>query len=255
VQYHIHLSAGDIGKYVFLPGDPGRVETIARFLDEPRHVATNREYCTWEGLLEGERVAVTSTGIGGPSAAIALQELARVGCHTFVRLGTCGALQPGLGRGDLILASGSVRGGATALAYVPAEFPAVADPDVFAALRAGTRKLGWPLHTGIIHCKDAFFLEEPATLPARAQAQALWETWQRARVVASEMESDTLFVIAYTLGLRAGTLLLALGGLADGEVGELTSPPQELKDRLIRAGIEGMRELILQDRRAAAAEG
>lgn len=252
-QYHIELGPGDPGRYVFLPGDPGRVERIARALDSPRLLVHHREYCTWVGELEGERVAVTSTGIGGPSAAIAVQELARVGATTFIRLGTCGLLQPPpMAPGDLIVATASVRGGATALAYVPDSFPAVAHPEVHAALMAAASDLGLRHHSGVIHCKDAFYLEEHDRLPDGARAKALWETWRRANVLATEMESDTLFVLGSIYGLRTGTLLVGLGGLFETDDTDVMGAAAQRVDDLVRCGVEGMRRIVLADQAARA---
>ncbi len=254
VQYHIELGPGDPGRYVFLPGDPGRVERIAQALDDPRPFAQHREYCTWVGELEGERVSVVSTGIGGPSAAIAVQELARVGATTFIRLGTCGLLQPApMAPGDLIVPTGSVRGGATALAYVPESYPAVADPQVHQAMMAAAADLGLRHHSGIIQCKDAFYLEEGDCLPDSAGANARWETWRRANVLATEMESDTLFVLGTIYGLRAGSLLLGLGGKFDPNDSTAMTAAAKRVDDLIRCGVEGMRRLVIADKQAAQA--
>jgi len=244
-QYHIKLAQGDVGRYVFMPGDPGRVEKIAQYLDKARFVGLNREYCTWTGELEGVEVSVTSSGIGGPSAAIAIEELGAIGADTFIRLGTCGLLQPGLERGDLVIASGAVRGGATADAYVPPRFPAVADLEIQQALCEAAREAGWRHRRGIVQCKDAFFLEEPERLPADAVAEGEWRVWERAGVLASEMESDTLFVVGSVRGWRVGSILLGLGGRASSSPIEPASADE--LDRLVRCGVEGLRRLIRQD--------
>jgi len=256
VQYHIKLSAGDVGGYALLPGDPGRVEIIAQHLERPRKVAANREFVTWVGELEGEPVAVSSTGVGGPSAAICVQELARIGVHTFLRVGTCGLLQiPRSQPGDLVVATASVRGGATPDAYVPLAFPAVADPDLVMSLRAAARGMGLRHHVGMIQCKDAFYLEEPACLPDGARVEAQWETWRRANVLASEMESDTLFVLGSIYGLRTGTLLLGLGGLFGGEDSEAMAHGVERVDDLVRCAVEGLRLRIVADHAEGRAPG
>ncbi|MBM4321795.1 MAG: nucleoside phosphorylase [Deltaproteobacteria bacterium] len=249
LQYHIQLKVGDVGRYVFLPGDPGRVPLIASRFANPHPVASNREFNTWAGTLEGEPVAATSTGIGGPSAAIALEELSRIGCTTFLRLGTCGALQEKVSNGDLIVPAGSVRGGATGLAYVPLSYPAVADLGMQLSLVEAATALQQRFHSGLIHCKDAFYLEETERLPARAAAKAEWETWCRAGVLATEMESDTLFVLGTLLGLRVGTLLQSVGGLfvAAGPE-QLELPDPTAIGRLIDCGVEAMRRIIRRDR-------
>ena len=156
-QYHTQLSPEIIGKYVILPGDPGRCEKIAAFLDKPEKVAANREFTTYTGLLEGEKVSVTSTGIGGPSAAIAMEELVRCGAHTFIRVGTCGGMQLQVCGGDLIIATGAIRMEGTSREYAPIEFPAVPDFSVTAALKEAADACGFPYHLGVVQCKDSFF--------------------------------------------------------------------------------------------------
>ena len=156
VQYHINLKPGDVGRYVFLPGDPGRVPLIAAHLDDAEEITFNREYRTFTGTLDGEKVSVTSTGIGCPSAAIAMEELIKVGADTFIRVGTAGSLQPDVKLGDLCISTGSIREEGTSRQYVPLSYPAVADLDVTLALREAAKKLNFPHHCGITHCKDSF---------------------------------------------------------------------------------------------------
>ncbi|MCL2325436.1 MAG: nucleoside phosphorylase [Proteobacteria bacterium] len=245
-QYHIALEKGEVGRYAFLPGNPGRVEKMARYLDDPVFVRQNREYCCWNGTLLGETVSIVSTGIGGPSAAIAMEELGAIGVDTFIRTGTCGALQPHVGRGDLIIATASVRGGATANAYVPLSFPAVAHHSMVANLIEAASKRQYRHATGIIQCKDAFYLEDPEMLPRHAKAEEDWDTWRRAGVVASEMESDTLFVIASIRGYRMGTVLVSLGGTA-GETEMVGTTADEL-ERLTLCAFDALKIQILKDR-------
>lgn len=248
IEYHIQLGPGQVGRYVFLPGSPDRVERIARLMDNPKRLAQNREYTTWEATLEGERVAVMSTGIGGPSAAIGIQELARIGADTFIRPGTCGKLQKDIALGDLIVPYGMVRGGATASSYVPIEFPAVADPRLHIALVDAAEQLGLTHHTGIAHCKDAFFLEEPDCLPLKQATEVGWDVWRRAGVLASEMESDTLFAVGSVLGLRVASVLLAIGDLSGESDLDLTLVKGDKLDGLLSCAIEGMRRMIIADR-------
>ena len=141
-QMHIQLKQGDVGKYVIIPGDPGRSEKIARLFDEPRFLASNREFTSWNGTLLGETVTVCSTGIGGPSAAIAVEELTECGATTFIRVGTCGGIDTAVQGGDMVIATGSVRQEGTSREYLPLEFPAVPDFEVTLALRDGARALG-----------------------------------------------------------------------------------------------------------------
>ena len=165
-EYHIDVKKGEVGRYVILPGDPGRCEQIASFLETPKLIASNREFVTYSGTLLGEKVSVTSTGIGGPSAAIALEELCHCGADTFIRVGTCGGMDTKVKGGDLVIASGAVRMEGTSKEYAPLEFPALAHIDIVNALREGARKLGLRNHVGVVQCKDSFYGQhEPTKMP------------------------------------------------------------------------------------------
>ena len=157
LQFHIKIRRDDAGGYAILPGDPGRCEKIAAYLEEPAHIGSNREFNIWRGKISGERVLVCSTGIGGPSTAIAVEELAACGVHTFIRVGTCGGIVLGVRPGDIVIASGAVRQDGTSREYAPLEFPAVPDTDVLVALREAADKLGYASHTGIVQSKDSFY--------------------------------------------------------------------------------------------------
>ena len=157
MQFHIHCRPGDVGRYVFLPGDPGRCESIAQHFDNPVHIGMNREYNIYTGYLCGEKVSVCSTGIGGPSASIAMEELAAIGADTFIRIGTCGGIDLNVCSGDVVVATGAIRYEHTSLEYAPIEFPAVPDFTVTAALKAASEDLGFTTHTGVVQCKDAFY--------------------------------------------------------------------------------------------------
>ena len=133
-QYHIQVGKGEVGRYVILPGDPKRCKRIAQYFDDPVFVADNREYVTYTGTLDGVKVSVTSTGIGGPSASIAMEELYRCGADTFVRIGTCGGMQTEVKSGDIVIATGAIRMEGTSKEYAPIEFPAVANLEVTNAL-------------------------------------------------------------------------------------------------------------------------
>lgn len=206
-QYHIGCSEGDVGKYCILPGDPGRVEAIADLLDRPVKIAVNREYTTYTGTLLGEKVSVTSTGIGGPSTAIAVEELAAIGGGTFIRVGTAGGINMGVKSGDIVVASSGVRQEGTALQYAPIEYPAAADFAVTRALVDSGNSLGLKTHCGVVQCKDSFYGQHsPERMPVSAELLYKWEAWKRLGVLASEMESATLFCVAAALGLRAGAV-------------------------------------------------
>jgi uridine phosphorylase len=239
-QHHIHLVPGDIGEYVLLPGDPGRAEVIARHFDNPVHVATNREYVTYTGTLDGVKVSVTSTGIGCPSSAIAMEELVRVGAKTFIRVGTSGSIQPGTKSGELAIVSGAIRDEGTSLHYMPKEFPAVADIEVVQALRAAATSKGLAYRVGISQSKDSFYGEvEPEHSGVTERLLARWRAWQIGGAICSEMEASTLFVLASMLRVRAGGIMVVHG---EGEIGSL--------EPLIETAVLALRELIKGDQNA-----
>lgn len=211
VQYHVGLKKGDVGRYVLLPGDPGRVPKIAKHFDSAEQVASNREYNTYTGYVDGIKISSTSTGIGCPSAAIALEELIRVGADTFIRVGTAGALQPDIKLGDVVISTGAVREEGTSRQYVPISYPAVADLDVTLALREACKNLGIASHCGVMHCKDAFYIEEPEMIPQAKHNLDLWETWRRADVKATSMESAALFTIGTIRKVRVGEITAIIG--------------------------------------------
>ena len=246
LQYHLQLRTGDVGRYVMLPGDPGRVPLIASFLDEAEEVAFNRELRTFTGTLDGERVSITSTGIGGPSTAIAVEELARIGADTFIRVGTSGLMQPDFMRsGDLVVVTGAVRDEGTTREYMPLAFPALADLDVVACLRQGCRDRGVRHHTGLSHTQDSFFAGmRTAEMPLSAKLQAEQRAWTAGGVLCWEMEAASLYVLSRVLGTRAGGIMLAL---ADDRHGP---------ENLCETAIAGLRRLIELDRQVEnASEG
>ena len=210
-QFHIHTRLGEVGRYVILPGDPGRCERIAAHFDNPVLVARNREYVTYTGTVEGEKVSVTSTGIGGPSASIAMEELVRCGADTFIRVGTCGGMQPEVIPGDVIVATGAIRMEGTSKEYLPIEFPAVADFDVTCALVQAAKAAGLNCHTGVVECKDSFYgQQQPERMPVSYELMNKWQAWIRGGCLASEMESAALFTVASTLKVKCGTVLYVL---------------------------------------------
>ena len=205
-QYHIHCAQGEVGRYVILPGDPGRCPSIAALFDNPVKVAQNREYTTYTGTLLGEKVSVCSTGIGGPSASIAMEELHQLGADTFIRTGTCGGIDINVKSGDVVVATGAIRYEHTSLEYAPIEYPAVANFDVTLALRQASENLGYRTHTGVVQCKDSFYGQHsPEKSPVYYELLQKWESWKRLGVKASEMESAALFVVADALGCRCGS--------------------------------------------------
>jgi uridine phosphorylase len=210
-QYHLQCAPGEVGGYVLLPGDPARCALIAERFDEPRLVAANREFTTYTGLLDGVPVSATSTGIGGPSTAIAVEELCNLGAHTLIRVGTCGGMQPQVRWGDVIVAQAAVRDEGTTFQYVPAGYPAVAHAEVLDALREAAAERAGTVHVGLVQSKDSFYGEmEPDRMPVAAELKARWDAWIHAGVLASEMECATLYVVAAVRGARAGGALVCV---------------------------------------------
>ena len=249
MQYHIHCKEGDVGRYCFLPGDPGRCESIAQHFDNPVHIGMNREYNIWTGTLLGEKVSVCSTGIGGPSAAIAMEELVKIGADTFVRVGTCGGIHLDVKPGDVVVATGAIRFEHTSMEYAPIEFPAVPDLDVTNCLAQATKKLGLPLHTGVVQCKDSFYGQHsPEASPVYYELKAKWESWKRLGVKASEMESAALFVVAAALGCRSGSCFHAIWN-QEREAAGLDQKMSEDTSNSVKVAVEALKLLIEEDRR------
>ncbi len=247
-QYHIALEEGQAGKYVILPGDPGRCEAIAAYLDGAERIASNREFTTFTGTLNGERVSVTSTGIGGPSAAIAMEELRAVGADTFVRVGTCGGIAMQVCAGDLVIAGSAVRMEGTSREYAPIEFPAAANFDITAALKAEAEAMETPFHLGVVQCKDSFYGQHaPERMPVADELLSKWEAWKRLGVLASEMESAALFTVAAALGVRCGTVLMTVWN-KDREKAGLPQETCHDTDRAIRCAVGAVRRLIREER-------
>ncbi|MDP8213856.1 MAG: nucleoside phosphorylase [Candidatus Euphemobacter frigidus] len=232
-QYHIDLAPGDVGRYVLLPGDPGRAEKISRYFDNPREVAFKREFRTFTGTFEGIKVSVTSTGIGCPSAAIALEELIKVGADTFIRVGTAGSLQKEVETGHLAIATAAIREEGTTRQYIPLSYPAVSDLDVLFALRQAAEELGYPYHLGITHCKDAFYTEVEGHAAQQEFNEALWKTWLRANVISTSMEESALFVIGSLRKVRVGAVATIIGQTWAGKpIGKSVDPENAIKTAL-----------------------
>ncbi len=216
-QYHIHCKNGEVGKYVLLPGDPFRTDRIAKHFDDPHLVAHNREHKTWSGYLDGELVSVCSTGMGGPSTAICLEELIHCGAEVFIRVGTCGRIceesyDPTL-EGCVI--TGAIRDEGTTIHYIPIEYPAIADREVTNALVKAAKDLGYPFAEGIAQSKDSFYGQhDPDSMPDAPRLHERWQAWERAGVMASEMETSTLFVVSAIRGVKSGAIM-AYGSMND----------------------------------------
>ena len=210
LMYHIQCRKGDVGRYVLLPGDPFRTDMIAGYFDDARLVAHNREHKTWTGTLDGVPVSVTSTGMGCPSAAIAVEELIRCGADTFIRVGTAGRVCD-LSWDDKwhgVINNAAVRDEGTTIQYIPMAYPAVADRHIVAALADSAEELGYLFLEGITQSKDSFYGQHsPEMMPNEAYLRDRWEAWRRGNVVSSEMESAAIFVISSIRGCRAASIM------------------------------------------------
>lgn len=247
-QFHTLLAQGDVGRYCILPGDPGRCAPIAARLDDARLIASNREFTTYTGTLLGEPVSVCSTGIGGPSAVIALEELVQCGADTFVRIGTCGGIRLDVQSDDVVIATGAIRHEGASREYAPIEFPAVPDFDVLSALVEAARGLSKPWHAGVVHCKDSFYGQhDPARMPVSYELLAKWEAWKRLGTLSSEMESAALFTAAAALGVRCGSAFHVVWN-QEREAAGLDQKESEDTGTAIELGIEALRLLIRRDR-------
>ena len=243
-QYHTGVGPEDIGKYVIMPGDPKRCAKIAEFFDDAKLVADSREYVTYTGTLDGVKVSVTSTGIGGPSAAIAIDELSKCGAHTFVRIGTCGGMQEDVMGGDVVIATGAVRMEGTSREFAPIEYPAVANLDVTNALVAAAKSLDIRHHVGVVQCKDSFFGQhEPEVMPVSYELENKWQAWLRMGGRASEMEAAALFIAGQFLRVRVGSCFLVVANQERAKMG-LTNTQVHDTELAIKTAVEAVRNLI-----------
>lgn len=209
--FHIAITREQGAEYAILPGDPGRVGKIAQFIDNAKPLAQNREFKSYSGTICGKRVIIMSTGIGGASAAIALEELAMAGLKAAIRIGTCGGMQTEIVSGDLIIPTGAVRMEGTSKEYAPIELPAVADFDVLTALVKAAKQNGYPFHTGVVQSKDSFYGQHnPSSMPVGYELENKWNAWKQCGVLASEMETAALFTVAQVRKIKMGCVLHAL---------------------------------------------
>jgi uridine phosphorylase len=253
LAFHLHIKEGDVGRYVLLPGDPGRCEKIAQYFDNPHFVAQNREYVTYTGTLLGEKVSVVSTGIGCPSAAIAVEELVDVGADTFVRVGSSGSMQANVHAGDIVVVTASIRDEGTTAHYLPVEFPAVADFSVVQAMLHAAEKLGLRYHTGVSQSKDSFYGEvERKRMPMADHLEERWNAWVAGGAVCSEMESAALFILSSIYRKRAGGVMLVINESDLAEISETDDSKHMAEfdaDSVIKVAIEGFKILIEQDKK------
>lgn len=247
-MHHINVEPGELGRYVLLPGDPDRVEKIAQFLDNPHYVGHKREYTIWEGTLLGEKVSVMSTGMGGPSTAIAVEEMVKCGCDTFIRIGTCGGIDPTFVPGDLIIPTAAIRSEGTGREYAPIEYPAVADLQLVSALKNAAKKLELPHHLGIVQCKDSYYGQHaPETMPCCDTLASNWKAWKMAGAVGSEMESATLFLVSEIRRARAATVLNLCRNIERENDFGLTGIDFDTT-HAIQTAVEALKTIIEEDR-------
>ena len=252
-QFHIRTLPDEVGRYVILPGDPGRVAQIAALLDNAVQVAHNREYNVFTGYLGSEKVTVCSTGIGGPSAAIAVEELVKCGADTFIRIGTSGGMDLKVSGGDLIIASAAVRGEGTTAEYLPPDYPATADFEVITALKKAAEKtsdneIGNKYHIGIVHSKDSFYGEvEPENSPMGDDISARWERYLKCGCLTSEMECAAIFAVGIARRVRCGAVLTALWNVERSKAGMPDNITYD-SSRAIHCAIDAIKILIQEDK-------
>jgi len=251
LEHHIQLKKGDVGRYVILPGDPKRCKKIAEHFDNAKLMADNREYITYTGYLDGEKVSVTSTGIGGPSASIAMEELVHIGADTFIRVGTSGGMALDVKGGDVVIATGAIRMDGTGKAYLPIEFPAVANYEVVNSLIDAAKKFDMTYHVGVVECKDSFYGQhEPEKKPVSYELLNKWSAWVKGGALTSEMESATLFIVGSCLKVRVGSVLLACMNQERAKLG-MDNPYSTDTEIPIKVGIQALRNLIKSDKKGA----
>lgn len=249
LMFHLKIKKGDVGRYCLLPGDPARSEKIAKYFDDAKFVSSNREYVIYTGTLLGEKVSVCSTGIGGPSSAIAMEELSLCGTDTFVRVGTAGGIKTCVRAGDVVIATAAVRQDGTSLEYAPYQFPAVSDFEVAEALKRAADSLGFINHLGVVQSKDSFYGQHSSSrMPTSLQLETQWEAWKRLGVLCSEMEAATQFVVSSTLGARCGGVFHIVWNQEREKLG-LVEKMDENTEKAIQVGVEALKLLIESDKK------
>lgn len=248
-QFHIHLRPGQVGKYVILTGDPGRCAAIAQYFTDAEFAASNREFMTYTGSMDGAKVSVCSTGIGGPSATIALEELINCGADTFIRVGTAGGMREDIMGDDLCIASAAIRMEGTSREYAPIEWPAAADFDVVLALKNAAEQLGYRHAVGVVQSKDSFYGQhDPSTMAAVPSLGDKWDAWMRLGALCSEMETAALFTAAALRRVRCGSVLHVIANQTRRDKG-LDDPKVYDTDKAIRAAVLAVRLLIERDKK------
>lgn len=246
---HIGLCKGDVGRYVFLPGSPERTEKIAKYFENPREIAFCREYRTWVGTLDGEPVAVTSTGIGGPSTAIAMEELYQCGVDTMMRIGSCASTSMKVRQGDIIIPNGAIRMEGVGSHYLPLEFPAVPDFEMMKDIEQAAIQCKLPYHVGVTITKASFYTQSsPETKPIGEELMRRWAVYEKGGAISTSMECAPLFLIGASLGIRTACVMVSATNYKDYDDQGNKQPLKDLEDRAIRVGIEAMRRIIRKDK-------
>lgn len=247
-EFHLKIRKGDVGRYVIMCGDPARCEKIASYFDSAGFINANREYTIYTGTLDGEKISVCSHGIGGPSTAIAVEELVHCGADTFIRVGTSGGMAADVLGGDLVIGTAAIRMEGTSKEYAPEEYPAVADHEVVEALVQVARKEGHRFHTGVLQCKDSFYGQhDPDSMPVSYELNSKWDAFVKCGALASEMESAALFIVSSVRKARAGSVMAVFANQTRRALG-LDDPQSYDVTPAIRTAVEAMRILIAQDR-------
>lgn len=245
--YHIGIDKNDIkgATIALLTGDPGRVEKIASFFDTSYKLAISREYTSYLGSVNDKNILIISTGMGGPSTAICVEELAQIGINTLIRIGTSGGMQKDVKQGDVVIAQGAIRAEGTSKEYLPIEFPAIADLDVTNVLRKSAKELKYNTHVGVVHCKDSFYGQHsPEKMPVSYELLNKWDAWKKGGALCSEMETAALFTVSSYLKLKAGAVLYVIWNQELGDV-KLTNDSVVDPDAAIKVAIEAVKKLTI----------
>lgn len=247
---HLGATAEDVGGYAIIAGDPGRIPAIAALFEDPREVSTARGFAIWTGTLFGVKVSAVSHGIGSPSAAIVMEELAQLGVHTVIRCGTCGGLQRFVRPGDVIVSTSCIRDEGTSRSYCPIEFPAVAEPAVVVASLTAAKRLGVHTHVGVTHCKDAFYSELPGYTVVEKSNSERWKAFEDGGAIATEMEASALYIVGHLRHMRTGVVLACVGTTV-GEEGEPfiadAATIALAREGAIRVTVEALRVIVAHD--------
>mgnify|MGYP000630133337 FL=1 len=248
---HIGLEPGEVGRYVFLPGSPERTEKIAAYFDNPKEIAYNRDFRTFVGELDGVKVAVTSTGIGGPSAAIAVEELHQCGADTMLRVGTCASTSEKVSLGDVVIPNGAVRMEGVSTHYLPIEYPAVPDFQVVKAVEQAAQKLEFPYNVGVTITKASFYTQTtPETKPVGPELVYKWQAYEKGGATSTSMECSVLFCVGASLGIRTSSVMISATNFGEYS-NDADDYPSGWEERAIEVGIEAMKIMIRKDKAAA----